>query len=203
VYQCSEGTHFNALNLTLSIWAPLPNCSSDAFETHALRTLSGGGSFPSFCPSTNQHTTLQLAPSERNFFYDVAGLQSAAAVAAASGSAVTFIPKAKNFPAIDAVLPDNILLNATLDESRELLLQGERVSSGVAPLAQALGIRSPVKFVWALPHDHFEDFCREGKPAVLVGAALRGLRVEQCFLRVPPPPWAPVGAGKASPAQGT
>lgn len=120
----------------------------------------------------------------------VADLRAAVASTAASGSVVTHIPKAKNFPAIDAVLPGNFLVIVTLDKSHKLLLQGKRKDSGVIPLSRKLGMRGPVTLVWAIPDDRFEDFCRQGKPAAFVCA---GLPVEQFFLRVPPPPWAAAG----------
>lgn len=181
--------------------APIPSPfpfvhSADAFETHALYTLSCGGDFEAFNPSDNALTKLSLPRSERRFFSDVKGLRAAAAAAAASQSPTTFIPKAKNFAAIDAVLPGNILVNATLDKKHELLMQGERMDNGVVPLSDALGVGVPVTCVWAVPHDRFEDLCRQGKPAASVYKRVSSAQlVQQLFVRVPPPPWA-VGGGR-------
>jgi hypothetical protein len=153
--------------------------------------LSAGGDFPAFNPADGVLTTLQLPPSQCRPFSDVAGLRAAVADAAASGSAVTHVPEVKGgAPAVDAVLPGNVLVNATLDGRAKLLCVGGRAGTGVAPLCEALGVTSRVKFVWAVPHDRFEDACRQRELAQFDGAAPPGLAVEQYLLRVPPPPWA-------------
>jgi hypothetical protein len=83
-----------------------------------------------------------------------------------------------------------VLINATLDMNHGLLVQGKRATSGVAPLCSALGIAGTVNFVWAVPDDRFEEFCRKGKPAPLEGGGgPHNLRVEQYIVRVPPPQW--------------
>jgi hypothetical protein len=139
-----------------------------------------------------------LPPSERREFFDNNdSLRSVLAAATAAGSTVTLIPKAKNFPAIDAILPGNIFVNATLNTRHELLMQGKREASGIVPLAGALGASGTVTFVWALPHDRFEEACRRGTPATLVGAAC-SLRVTQLFLCVPQPVVRGVATGAAT-----
>lgn len=143
--------------------------------------------------------TLSFQPSERRFFSDVEDLRDAAAAANASKSPITFIPKAKNFASIDAVLPGNTLVNATLDRQHKLLMQGKSDTNGVVPICDALGIGGPATFVWAVPHDRFEDLCRKGKPAALVvKRESRVQPVQQFFVRVPPPPWAGAGEGSAA-----
>lgn len=170
--------------------------------------------------STSTSGKLHLPPSERRHFRGVEDLPSAAVATAATGSAVMLIPKAKNFPAIDAIAsltgdsavsavtsasntalgalsapPTSsvpaffVFINVTLDKDHTLLVQGKRASSGLGPLCRALGIGGPVKFVWAVPDDQYEEFCRHGKPAALVGGGSEDLHVEQFILRVPPPRW--------------
>jgi hypothetical protein len=119
--------------------------------------------------------------------------------AAASGSDAMLVPKAKNFPAVDAILPGNVFVNVTLDRSHGLLLQGKRANAGIIPLSEALGLHDSVTFVWAVPYDRFDEFCRKAKPAPLVGAeSAPSLRVKQFLLQVPLPPWA--GSGGLPPA---
>lgn len=153
--------------------------SADAFETFALHTLTGGGSFVALNLWTNKREQLRFPPSERHYSSDHVELCSAVAAA-----------KASKFPAIDAILPGNVLVNVTLDRSHELLLQGKRAKAGIIPLCHAMGLGS-VTFVWAVPHDRFDGFCRKAKPAKLVGAeSASSLHVEQYLLQVPLPPWA-------------
>jgi len=123
------------------------------FEAYAIETLRTGGTFrvqelADTCPST----TLTLPASTLQVFGDADDL--AALAEASSSTPTTFVPRAKNYTAVDLVLPGPLICNATINMTHNLTLLGKSDTEGYVPVFEALARTHPaalVQFVWVVP----------------------------------------------------
>ena len=137
-----------------------------------------------------------LAPSSIVTFTSATHLAEEVRARKALGTLDTavFVPRSKNFTAVDAALGRGpLLLNFTINTDHKLIMSNQAGSEGVAPVVKALGVApdKDIEFLWVLPTERFNEVREAGKPFKVVGAsqdATSGAaqrRVLQYALRVP------------------
>jgi hypothetical protein len=167
------------------------------FERAALRALAAGGKFERYdLTNATAAPHLVLAPSSIVTFTSATHLAEEVRARKALGTLDTavFVPRSKNFTAVDAALGRGpLLLNFTINTDHKLIMSNQAGSEGVAPVVKALGVApdKDIEFLWVLPTERFNEVREAGKPFKVVeasqdatsGAAQR--RVVQYALRVP------------------
>ena len=167
------------------------------FERAALRALAAGGKFERYdLTNATAAPHLVLAPSSIVTFTSATHLAEEVRARKALGTLDTavFVPRSKNFTAVDAALGRGpLLLNFTINTDHKLIMSNQAGSEGVAPVVKALGVApdKDIEFLWVLPTERFNEVREAGKPFKVIeasqdatsGAAQR--RVVQYALRVP------------------
>ena len=151
---------------------PLP-CprSGDIYEHHALAILQAGSEegFTTYAlnpslPELAREAKLQLpAGASDVVYFDKCAELVGAAVGGAHSDRI-WVPRAKNFAAIDLILPGQRPANFTINETHSLLLFAKKETQGLIPVAESLGLPSAgrIPFYWVMPRDSYDRVRRRG-----------------------------------------
>ena len=105
------------------------------------------------------------------------------------GLSRTYIPSSGTFTAVDAILPNDALVNFTINDVNHLVKMyglGTKFNEGVGPVADALGIVDDIYFYWLLPEIRYKEACKTRKSFSVTEQRLHDKRiVKQFFVCVP------------------
>jgi hypothetical protein len=168
----------NQLRSLLSLSPRPPSVAElygEYFERAALKILGAGGNFRVRLlkgDGKGAESDLSLPPAT----LPVAGFRTMAelaALAAMPDAAACRVlrPISKSFCAVDFILQGKRPANATVNKSHSLILKGEKLGTGLLPVAEAMGLEKPVVFFWVVPEDDFSAW-KKPRPLRIEGNAL-------------------------------
>jgi len=171
VQKAMKEHHYTRLNQLLA--QPLVSASfsrfyGDQYQRGAIeQLLKGGESFQAFDCSTGKEVAggIKVPASTRCAFTDAGHLQRLVASNAGQPPCL-YEPTSTTYTAVDAVLPNCVLVNCTINvkHTAKMYGKGPKSGEGIAPVADALGIKGDIVFYWVLPRARYVEACRAKDP---------------------------------------
>ena len=194
IFKAMQQRHYERLNHVLA--QPIINASyaklyGDLYQIGATKKILEGGTFESFDCTTGTAVVggITVPPSATCIFQNVENLSiMRSETSYQQGLPRTYIPSSSTFTAVDAILPNDALVNFTINVNHVAKMYGlgSKFNEGVGPVADALGIVDDIHFYWLLPEIRYKEACKTGKSFSVTGQRLDDKRiVKQFFVCVP------------------